>query len=229
MKRSGSMLLWVAGLLILASGGLGPVVAARPLAAASQPPLQQQQQQQLEQQPHADATSVLFDDLRGAPIGTTAAGAAVPSAVAAAPSPTTAPAQLAAGPCRLLSVVNAFTVVVDPATGASALNGTVAIANRDRYVAAASRVGVRVCSKTLDHIRVEATCPDADGDRDSEDVRPGATLVCTWRAVLPAPPKAGSTLAEWSGVKSSITLALSGDRCMSDVNDPSSGLPNGTC
>jgi hypothetical protein len=43
----------------------------------------------------------------------------------------------------------------------------VAITKCDRYVAAASCVGVRVCSKTLDHIRVEEACPDADGDRDS--------------------------------------------------------------
>lgn len=125
--------------------------------------------------------------------------------------------------CDPVKVVTAFTPLLNATTGRRSLNGTVTVTNTGPNLLALQRVGVRMCSRLAQgHARVEAAC-------DSYDVAAGATLVCTWRLVLPPGPLPGSELVDWTGVFSSAQESLTGERCASPVVNPATGLVGGTC
>lgn len=144
-------------------------------------------------------------------------------APAVAAPPAAASARPVPAACRAITVTVAFTPTIDPKTKLTVLNGTVTVANGGPYVAALQRVGVRLCSNSVEgHIRETAVCLD-------DDVAAGARLVCAWSIRLPGPPAAGAALGAWTGVLSSAQLSLDGERCPSAVVDPGSGAGNGTC
>ncbi|KAI8464281.1 MAG: hypothetical protein J3K34DRAFT_492332 [Monoraphidium minutum] len=152
------------------------------------------------------------------------AAAAAPPRVLATPAALIAPEPQSALPLPFVDegcagiqlLLKPSEAALPPAGGAArvpaALEGTVEVVNARRVVAPFERVGLRLCSRVDEHVRVEAECP-------SMDAPPGGRVVCTWR--IPLPPQ--SQPNDWSGLFSSVELSI-GDRCPSVVvGDPQSG------
>ncbi|KAI8473178.1 MAG: hypothetical protein J3K34DRAFT_411854 [Monoraphidium minutum] len=135
--------------------------------------------------------------------------------------------------CSMLSVTTAFKRAVNRKNGRRILNGTVTLRNSGQIFIGFERVGVRLCSRKADgHLRETALCPDAGGGAPSPhgDVPPGGTVVCTWRALLPAAPAAGAEVADWTGVLSSVYTSSGVDRCRGPTLNPSTGrVEGGSC
>lgn len=111
-------------------------------------------------------------------------------------------------------------------TGRVTLNGTVKVVNSYPYVVALERVTLRLCSSIsgIGHLRQSPSCPGG------LDVPAGGEITCSWSVALPDPStgRPESRLAAWTGMISSVELALNGERCVSEVVDPSTGGA-GTC
>ncbi|KIZ03447.1 hypothetical protein MNEG_4504 [Monoraphidium neglectum] len=147
---------------------------------------------------------------------------AAPAAAGLPTGPAARPSSFADSGCATVSAVTRPGKAVFPPPGAKRLvpegiNGTVVVTNKGPFTLSFERVGVRLCRRLAEHIRVEAVCP-------SMDVPAGARVVCKWNIPLPA----RSQPNDWTGVVSGVVLSL-GDRCASATVAPFNGANEGTC